>query len=260
MNIHQHYSFTKTILGVYLFIHFNAFTLPYFDELVGKDMLFTPLFNHIPNIIEVQYINQNIMCLQHSLMALCFVFVLSGLIYLPRWLNSLTAALLWYLWICILNRNIFISNPGMPYVGWLLIVFIFEPFMDRRDKINVYFVGWFLMMLGYTVSGLHKLEYSPSWLDGTALIHVFHSPLAQNNIIVDSMLMLPEIMLKCLTWGSLILEITALPLGIFYHTRNLYWFLFLGFHLGILLTINFNDLTFGVLMIHIFVFDYTLLR
>ena len=32
-----------------------------------------------------------------------------------------SSLLLWYGWACLLGRNIFISNPGIPYVGWLLL-------------------------------------------------------------------------------------------------------------------------------------------
>lgn len=28
---------------------------------------------------------------------------------------------LWYIWACLWNRNVFISNPGLPFVGWTLL-------------------------------------------------------------------------------------------------------------------------------------------
>lgn len=36
-------------------------------------------------------------------------------------IRSCLCLLLWYGWACLWNRNIFISNPGLPYVGWLLL-------------------------------------------------------------------------------------------------------------------------------------------
>ncbi len=59
-----------------------------------------------------------------------------------------------------------------------------------------------------------------------------------------------------MTWFSLFLEISFLPLGVFYHTKAMYWIIFIGFHLGILLVINFTDLTLGVLMFHLLIFDW----
>jgi hypothetical protein len=35
------------------------------------------------------------------------------------------AFILWYQWACLLNINVFISNPGIPYVGWLLLAHAF---------------------------------------------------------------------------------------------------------------------------------------
>jgi hypothetical protein len=161
---------------------------------------------------------------------------------------------MWYIWVISIHYNPFIANPGMPYVGWLLLVYSVEPYLTTKDKTTIYYIAWFLMALGYTVSGLHKLQ-CPSWNDGSALEHVLRSPLARDNYLVDTLLRSP--FLKLMTWGSLFLEISFLPLGLFYYTRTLYSLLYLGFHLGILATINFVDLTLGVLMIHIFTFDYT---
>jgi hypothetical protein len=111
-----------------------------------------------------------------------------------------------------------------------------------------------LVGLGYTISGIHKLA-SVSWLDGTALVHVLNSPLARDNWLRDLLVSSPEIVLKLATWLSLAMEISFLPIGLFYYTRPFYWLAYIAFHLGIIALINFSDLSIGMLMAHIFTFD-----
>jgi hypothetical protein len=166
----------------------------------------------------------------------------------------ISAAILFYGWACLLNRNVFISNPGMPYVGFILLSStLIERQYDQVHK-RLIWVAWFLLGIGYTASGIHKLQ-CPSWIDGTAVLHVLNSPLARNNFIRNFIVALPIDCLKLMTWGSLFLEISYLPLGVFYHTRFFYWIASMMFHLGILLTINFTDLTIGMIMIHLFVYE-----
>lgn len=246
MNIHQHYNLVRSILGLYLFWHFSQFSSTHFDELFGTKMPFPPAITMLPNLFLKQEI----------IMPLCLLFIFSKCTPY-KILSSLTAITLWYTWITSIHYNPFISNPGMPYVGWLLLVYIVEPYLTTNDKITIYYIAWFLMALGYTVSGLHKLQ-CPSWQNGTALLHVLQSPLARDNYLVTILLQSP--FLKPMTWGSLFLEISFLPLGLFYYTCPIYSLLYIGFHLGILATINFVDLTLGVLMIHIFTLDYKKLK
>jgi hypothetical protein len=118
----------------------------------------------------------------------------------------------------------------------------------------MFWLAWTLMALGYTLSGLHKFD-SPSWMDGSALTHVLNSPLSRNNFIKTFLLNLPPVFLRIASYTSLALETSFLPLGLFYHTRFYYWFAYLFFHIGILLTVNFADLTMGVFMIHVLTFD-----
>ena len=209
----------------------------------------------------------------------CSAFLFSLRLWAPRCLSLF----LWYGWACLLNRNIFISNPGIPYVGLLLLAFSLITLTKtttttttttKRDTDDVdepkaqvlgeevnphvfpwlYWGGWTLYALGYTISGLHKLQ-SPSWIDGSALHHVLQSPLSRDNALCRFLLQSNPLILQVSTWMSLAAEITFLPLGLFYHTRKFYWLAFLSLHLGVLLVVNFTDLTLGVLAMHFFLLD-----
>lgn len=121
----------------------------------------------------------------------------------------------------------------------------------------IFWGAWFLMALGYTISGIHKLQCA-SWIDGSALLHVLESLLARDNNLVNFMIELMKNypwFLKLNTWASLVLEISFLPLGIFDRLRFVYWISFIVMHIGIMCLIDFTDLTLGVLMIHLFTFD-----
>jgi len=158
-----------------------------------------------------------------------------------------------------------ISNPGIPFVGWLLLanalVPIGEPFClgkktDAGWKMpGILFYGaWLIAGLAYLASGIDKLG-SPSWLDGSAILHLLHNPLARDWACREFLLTLSPSLISWLTWGTLALEIGFVVLCIFRKARALAWMLIMSMHLGILSLVSFADLTFGMLMIHFFTFD-----
>jgi len=110
------------------------------------------------------------------------------------------------------------------------------------------------MAAGYTASGLIKLE-SPSWVDGTAFLHLIENPLARPGFVRDLLVAAPSSVHAALTWFVLALEILFLPLCLFRIGRLVAWTSMLAMHIGILTTVDFADLSFGMVMIHLFTFD-----
>ena len=242
---------------------------------------------------------------------------------------------LWYGWAFLLNRNNFILNPGIPYVGWLLLACCIIPnpgtimdlirfcrihskklrqianfvhnqinynshrlqYKENNDETSanhtnmnenededksenkneneneckswptrtnwkmptlIYWGAWFLMGLGYTLSGIDKLQKSPSWREGTALLYVLESLLARDNHILKMIVHMMKnypIFMRMSTYGSLFLEISFLPLGMFDRLRPVYWMALVLMHLVIIILIDFTDLSLGVLMIHLFTLE-----
>lgn len=254
--------------GLYLTIHFGQL-ISHATELFGRDGMianpqWSPTYGYFPNLLHlIDHSSTYLAIFLTSLTCLSALFALR--LVAPR----LIALLLWYGWACLLNRNVLISNPGIPYVGLLLLAFSLITF-TKKQKPNgekdsdlelcpqvfpwLYWGSWTLVAIGYTISGLHKLQ-SPSWIDGSALRHVLQSPLSRDNFLCHFLLNSHPLVLQLSTWMSLFAEISFLPLGVFYHTRKLYWFAFLALHLGVLCIVNFTDLTFGVLAMHFFLFD-----
>ena len=162
-----------------------------------------------------------------------------------------------------------IGNPGLPYVGWLLLAHACLPpapygswaARGRPDPGNgwrmpggIFLVAWILMALGYTYSGVTKLV-SPSWVDGTALARVLDNPLARPGLVRDALLALPEGVLRLATWGALLAELSFAPLALVPRLRPWLWGLLLLMHLGLIVVIDFADLSLGMVLLHLFTFD-----
>lgn len=235
--------FARILLGVYLAVHF-ALLLPYGAEVFSNrgvlpDAAASPLAHLFPNVLAVLDAPWFVSALLGG------GVVLSGLLAAGK--HERKAALgLWYLWACLLGRNPLIANPGLPYVGWLLLAHAAGSGPDLRRA------AWILMAVGYTYSGLTKLP-SPSWLDGTAVARVLECPLARPGPVRDALRGAP--FLPLLTWGALALEVGFAPLSLSRRARPLLWGAMLGMHVGLLAIIDFADLTFGMIVLHAYTFD-----
>lgn len=184
--------------------------------------------------------------------------------------RPIVSLLLWYGWVSLFDRNNLISNPGIPFIGWLLLCCAVvpkgEPLSIQFNKQNIgdetawempkvlFYGAWLIMAISYTISGVDKL-LSPSWSDGTAIKHLLENPLARDWPLREMLLLLPPIAIKIMTWATLILEIVFLPLALLKKTRMWAWLGMVALHLGILTIVDFADLTIGMLMIHFFTFD-----
>lgn len=266
----------RAILGVYLTVHFAQLipvsTEIFSNEGVIKNASSLPSYGKVPNIL-FSYDDPFTVTLFLSLLVLGSMMFTFG-IY-----RRMCSLWLYYGWMCLLNRNPLISNPSVGYIGWILLACSTIPPGERmgfllskeerekeakeakeksKDRFEVpdilYYGSWIIIGVSYTASGIHKLQCG-SWLDGTALQYVLTSPVArQNNFILD--FILSDMMyVKFMSWSSLFLEISCLFLGTFYRTRKFYWGSFIGFHFGIIATVNFVDLTFGMIIAHLFTFD-----
>jgi len=199
-----------------------------------------------------------------------FIAVLAGLslaFLLGAW-RRVVALLLWFGWACLFNRNNLISNPSLPYVGLILLFCVLIPGGEPlsltggrgRPPADWFFPAWvfrgawFLLAAGYTFSGLVKLG-SPSWVDGTAFRHLIDNPLARPGFIRDLFLGFPPWLIALHTWGALAAEILFLPLCLHKWGRLAAWSGMMVMHVGIVLMVDFADLTLGMVMIHLFIFD-----
>lgn len=260
------YSLFRAIFGVYLFVHF-AMLAPWGAELFSStgalsDGSASPLLFAFPNMFALAdgpvFVTITLVLAAVASLALAFGFY-----------DRAAAIFLWYLWACLFGRNPLISNPGLPYVGLLLVVHallpaapygswtrrkLTDPGADWRLPQQLFVVVWVLMALGYTYSGYTKLV-SPSWVNGTAIESVLNNPLARPSFLRDFMLSLPPFALNLATWGALAAELSFAPLALVRRLRPFVWAGMLSMHLGLITLIDFADLSLGMVMLHLFTFD-----
>ncbi len=255
------------ILGLYLVAHF-AMLLPYASEIWGHagllpDAGLNLTHGFFPNILNV-FDSSFVVTAFVAFLLLCAVLFVLGI------QRPLVAFLLWYGWVCLFDRNNLINNPGLPFVGWILLCCTVIPrgepltlFTSRKEdwKFPLWlFIGaWTIMSISYTLSGIDKLN-SPSWYDGNAIMHLLNNPLARDWGLRNFFLSFPKILLQFMTWGILFIEVSFLPLALWNKTRPWIWLAMIVMHLGILLIVDFADLTLGMLMIHAFTFDASWLK
>jgi hypothetical protein len=257
----RQFAIFRIALGGYLAIHF-AQLIPYGAELFSNQgVLANPRLNFtygiFPNPLEHWDSPQIVTCF-------LIVLFVAATAFAVGWFRRAAAVLLWFGWACLFNRNNLISNPSIPYVGLLLLLSVIVP---RGEALHasrashswqfpamVYWAAWILMAAGYSFSGWTKL-HSPSWVDGSALFHVLHNPLARCGTVRDFLLTLSGDCLRLITWATLTAELLFVPLSFSRGTRALAWCALLGMNIAILFVVNFTDLTFGMLTIHLFTYD-----
>jgi predicted DCC family thiol-disulfide oxidoreductase YuxK len=266
------YSLFRAVFGVYLFVHF-AQLVPWGIELFSNrgvlpDASTSPLIALFPNILAVWDGPVFVTILLILSCGLSMLFALGAY-------DRVASLGLWYMWACFFGRNPLIANPSLPYIGWLLLAHACLPpapygswagsnRLDPADSSNtnsswhmsqgVYLAAWTIMALGYSYSGFTKL-ISPSWIDGTALARVLDNPLARPGVVREMLLALPDSLLRLATWGALGLELSFAPLALIRRLRPWLWSTMLLMHIGLIVVIDFADLSLGMVMFHLFTFD-----
>ncbi len=251
----------RILFGCYLFIHFLTLISVSPDIWSRQGMMgdaslnftYGKFFNILNTFDQPIHIQIFIVCL-----TLLSLLVLLGVH------RQIACVLLWYGWACLFHRNNLISNPGLPMIGWMFLAMALipsgEPLTVQKSDQKwhmpslLFWGAWWILGVSYVISGIDKLM-APSWRDGTAMIHLLNNPMTRDWFLRDWLLQLPLPVLHLKTWTVLALEISFGFLCLSSRTRMLAWFLIVGMHLGILMVIDFADLTIGVLMMHFFTFD-----
>ena len=260
------YSLFRAAFGLYLFVHFCQLA-PWSAELFSStgvlaDGAASPLFGLLPSVLLISD-SAAVATAMPIVAAACSVSFALG------YKDRIAALVIWYLAACLFTRNPLISNPSLPYVGWMLLAHATlprapfgsleargraDPAGDWRLPGGVFLAAWLVLMLGYSYSGYTKLV-SPSWVDGSALGRVLENPLARDNLVTRGLLELPAGLLALMTWGALGLELLAAPLALSKRLRPWLWLALVSMHLGLILCIDFAELSLAMLLMHLFCFD-----
>jgi predicted DCC family thiol-disulfide oxidoreductase YuxK len=260
------YSIFRALLGLYLVQHFLTL-LPWGKEVFSNrgalaSASASPLIRLFPNVLAVWD--------EPGFVTLLLVVgvLLSCLLTVGLW-DRPAALALWYLWACLLGRNPLISNPALPFIGWLLLLHAILPKApygswaargrdDPRGNWympqSAFMLAWILMAVGYSYSGYTKLV-SPSWIYGSAFARVLENPLARPTALRGLLLAMPPVFLRLATWTALALELSFAPLALLRRARPWIWIAMAGLQVGLLALVSFADLTAGMLLVQFFTFD-----
>lgn len=251
----------RIIFGLYLLVHF-VMLLPDASAIWSNtgflwDVKLNMTYGVFPNVLYLLDSPVSV-TLFVSVMALLSFFVMIG------FFRRTSSLLLWYGWACLFHQNNLILNPGLPMVGWLLLALAIIPKgegwgVEKEEERwymppVLYWGAWIIAGVAYTISGIDK-AMAPSWQDGSAITHLLNNPLARDYFLREWLLATPELVRQMLTWFTLALEVFFGLLVLFSKTRMLAWFMIMAMHLGIVMIVDFPDLTLGVMMLHLFVFD-----
>jgi len=260
------YSFFRTLLGLYLCIHF-VHLLPWSAELFSNQGLLpdgrlSPLFAVFPNVYWISDA-------PWFIYATLSLSAAAALAFAVGWHDRLAAIWMWIVLAGLFGRNPLISNPSMPYVGFMLFAHLFVPSAPygsaaargRTDPDGgwilprpVFLAAWAVLALSYTYSGYTKL-LSPSWVAGDNIAFVLQNPLARPWLLRDFFLWLPPIFLTILTWTVLYVELLFAPIALWSRARPWIWLAMFIIQFGFLFLLNFADLTTGMLLFHLLTFN-----
>lgn len=259
------YSVYRGIFATYLLIHFVTL-LPWSAELFSNVGVLprdaSPFVKLFPNVLAVNDAPA-------MAVALIAIGALASVGFFFGLYDRIAAVVIWYVLACLFGRNPLISNPSLPFVGWLLLAHAVVPpapygswsARSRNDPPGnwrmptaLFSAAWFVMSIGYSYSGYAKL-LSPSWIDGSALARVLNNPLARPTFIRVLALGMPDFVLRVATWAALALELTYAAFALFQRARPWIWTAMLAMHLSLMVLIDFADLSFGMVILHFFTFD-----
>lgn len=249
----------RIIFGLYLTWHFIAL-IPHGVELFSSQGIMSGINPFVGKWLNPLFLESS----AHFITPWLILATLASIGITAGWFRRTNAFFLLITWSCLFTANPLIGNPSLGYIGMLLLLMIAIPRgesyqLGKKDltwkmPAMACITAWFLLGAGYTFSGILKLS-SPSWLDGSALQSLLLNPLARPGFVRDFLLYLPDGFLEIMTLGVLWLEILFLPLMLIKRIRPWVWFTMLAMHIGIMLTVDFADLSMGMIMIHLFTFQ-----
>ncbi len=259
LNSSQYFSLLRILFGLWLTLHFiNIF--PYASEIYSLEGV---------KVLGAELYLKTTFALLRSPMGIkCIVTlaIFSSILFTLKYYRFVNSIILFIIWIFLFHQNLLTYNPGVPYVGWFLLVFIVSPtnecrFFWKKPVDNfvfppILFWGiWILMSMTLATSGIHKWFFSPLWKEGLAVKYILNYPATRFSFLINFYLKLPLIFQKIFTWLLLVMESSIVIGFIFSRWRKITWFLSFLLHLGILITLKFAELSLVMMLFHLFLVE-----
>ncbi len=255
----------RILLGVYLAALYFSF-VPWGEELLGPTGMVpvsrsNPMWVPFPGALHLVD-SAGFAPLFLTLLAAAALLFAAGV-----WRRGAAVAL-WYGQACIIQRNAFMDNPAVAFVGWVLLATLLVPpgepwsavnrsgetAADWDPPDNLMLGAWIVFGAAYSVSGIMKLA-SPEWWNGDAFRNFLDLPLHREWFVHSLLRDLPGPVLTALGWLAAATETAFLPAILWRYSRPTVWTLTVGMHLIVLLTVDCTLLTLGAIVSLLFLFD-----
>lgn len=138
--------------------------------------------------------------------------------------------------------------PNGTFIGWILLWLVFYPHELSSSQRQGW---WFILTLGYLVSGLAKID-SSVWQNGLAVDYLIKSPVGGNSTLF--LINYPFIS-KILTYMTLALELGGVFLCFSRLGKKVLWYSFLIMHLIISACLNIPEIGLFFLIFNIALLD-----
>ncbi len=252
-------SLVRFLLGLYSC--FYAYALrPYLNELYSPQGLLASLSDSIVYNSWFSFFHfrePNQLMMMNSLLILFSFFFAVGLF------QRFSALGLWLLSLYFFNLNTYASSPELPYLGWLCLVFVVIPSglpfsLGRRNKEwemprFVFGGAWVVLAFSYFNSGILK-ALTPGWLAGSELGRIAQIPYLIYSWTISLAESMPLLFIV-LNWFVVAIEIGAIFTAVSGSYRRYFWFFSTVMHLGILGMMDLAQVSLGMLIFHLFLFD-----
>ena len=189
--------------------------------------------------------------------------VLLSFLFLIGFHRRIVALLLWFVMASLYNKNPTTYSIELPYHGWLLLCCALIPEGDflKKEKCKsewkmspvLYWGAWIILGISYSYMGYTKF-FTPRWWDGgatTAILKGYHG-YTWVRPILDA---IPIWLFVTIDRGFLLTEFLAGPGYFFKLTRPYVWLITFFMHIAILMTMNIPQISLGMFVIHLFLFD-----
>jgi hypothetical protein len=175
------------------------------------------------------------------------------------------AALMLWLCLCVFDdANVAVRTPEQPHVKLALLLLVALPGGEgtpwqkpRADFViddALRAVMW-LSLVGMNLSaGVTKLLYADdSWADGTALRFLLDSHAGWRRAYLGDLFdRAPDVVIAAGTWFSMAVELLGVVCVLHPRARRGWWTASLAMHIGISLLLNIAQVSFGMILTHLF--------
>ena len=246
------------LLGVYL-LYYVIQTWPYRIELYGdlgvfKDHTLFPWLSYFP--VWLLTFDQS------STLSLLFsAAAMSSSLLVARVAVRFQAFLLWAISCWLFNRNPFSDSPEYGFINWLLIGLMIVPHVgsriDRCRRLrSIQIAGWVTLSLSYFYAAITKLTLGDSsWLNGDAVYLILTQDNSRRLWFGSFFESIPKLIFSPITFLILSLQLLGPILIGFRSTRLIWWISMTTMHIGALAVSNLNQLSLGMLLFHLFLFE-----